>query len=274
MLVHETGVVMTPSSDRRADTFAWPAALYADSLGGADRVGVFRHNPTVKLYREILARHVRRGMAVLDLGCGHAIGGCHLAAIGGESLEYVGVDANPEACARAREVLGRLPSHRIRGEVVCSDADVFLSGATRRFDLVLCNYGFQACLRAAAGGPRAFGERMAAALDADSLVIVADVFVDEGATAEEIVRIHDYAARAAAYLRTGVHEPPGALRPAEMDAIFREAGLHIVERHEAPWFALSAYEGQRARYALRVVAKAARRMGWRSATADEQPRAI
>ena len=58
-----------------------------------------------------------------------------------------------------------------------------------------------------------------------------------------------------------------------INAKLEEAGLRIVERHEAPWFALSAYAGlQRARYALRVVAKAARRMGWRSAAPDEQPR--
>ena len=200
---------MTASPDRRADTFAWPAVLYAHSLGGADRLAMFRHNPTVKLYRGTLARYVRREMAVLDLGCGHAVGACHLAAIGGEGLAYVGVDADSAACARAREVLAGLPPERIHGEVVHSDAGVFLSGSTRRFDLVLCNYGFQACLAAAAAGPRGFGEAIAAALSPGGLLIVADAFVDAEATAPELERIHDYAARAADRLRTGVHQPPG-----------------------------------------------------------------
>ena len=249
---------MTASPDRRADTFAWPAVLYAHSLGGADRLAMFRHNPTVKLYRGTLARYVRREMAVLDLGCGHAVGACHLAAIGGEGLAYVGVDADSAACARAREVLAGLPPERIHGEVVHSDAGVFLSGSTRRFDLVLCNYGFQACLAAAAAGPRGFGEAIAAALRPGGLLIVADAFVDAEATAPELERIHDYAARAADRLRTGVHQPPGTLRPSEMDAVFLEAGLRVLERHVAPWFALSAYEGlQRARYVLRVFAKGA-----------------
>jgi SAM-dependent methyltransferase len=218
---------------------------------------MFRHNPTVKLYRGTLARYVRRGMAVLDLGCGHAIGGCHLAAVGGEGLTYVGVDADSAACARAREVLARLPPERIHGEVVHADASVFLSGSTRLFDLVLCNYGFQACL-AAAAGPRGFGKAIAAALRPGGLLIVADAFVDARATAQETERIHDYAARAAARLCTGVHQPPGALRPSQMDDIFLGTGLRIRERHVAPWFALSAYEGlQRARYVLRVFAKRA-----------------
>ncbi len=249
---------MTASSDRRAHAFPWPAALYAHSLGGADRLAMFRHNPTVKLYRGTLARHVRRGMAVLDLGCGHAIGGCHLAAIGGEGLAYVGVDADSAACVRARETLDRLPPERIHGEVVHSDARAFLSGSTRQFDLVLCNYGFQACLGAAADGPEGFGRGIAAALRPGGLLIVADAFVDARATAQETDRIHDYAARAAARLCTGVHQPPGTLRPSQMDAIFVEAGLRTLERHAAPWFALSAYEGlQRARYVLRVFAKRA-----------------
>ena len=204
---------MTASPDRRADTFAWPAVLYAHSLGGADRLAMFRHNPTVKLYRGTLARHVRREMAVLDLGCGHAVGGCHLAAIGGEGLAYVGVDADSAACARAREVLAGLPPDRIHGEVVHSDAGVFLSGSTRRFDLVLCNYGFQACLAAAAAGPRGFGEAIAATLRPGGLLIVADAFVDAEATAPERERIRDYAARAADRLRTGVHQPPGNPAP-------------------------------------------------------------
>ena len=266
---------MTLSSDRRADVFPWPAALYAHSVGGADRLGVFRHNPTVRLYREILARHLRPGMTVLDLGCGHAIGSCHLAAIDGEDLEYVGVDANKEVCARAREVLARLPAARVRGQVVCSDADAFLSGAPRRFDLVLCNHGLQACLRAAAGGPTAFGQRVAATLGIDGVLIVGDVFIDECATPQERQRIHDYAARATTYLRTGVHEPPGSLHSPEMDAIFSGVGLRLVERHDAPWFALSGYEGlQRARYALRVFARAADRAADDPTASDRRPAAI
>jgi len=64
---------VTLSSDRRADVFPWPAAWYAHSVGGADRLGGFRHNPTVRLYRGILARNLRPVMTVLDLGCGQAI---------------------------------------------------------------------------------------------------------------------------------------------------------------------------------------------------------
>jgi SAM-dependent methyltransferase len=241
--------------DRRADVFPWPAALYAHALGGADRLGVFRRNPTVKLYREILARNVRRGMAVLDLGCGHAIGGCHLAAIGGERLEYVGVDADPQVCARAREALVQLPSDRVRGEVVCADAGVFLSEARRRYDLVTCNYVIHGCFRPTPRGSCQLGADIAAALGPGGRLIVADVFVDEHATAQEVERINDAAARAAAYLRTGVHDPPGTMRRSEIETIFSAAGLQTVERHDAPWFALSAYEGvQRTRYALWVFA--------------------
>ena len=251
---------MRASPDRRADVFPWPAALYAHSLGGADRIGVFRRNPTVRLYREILARHVRSGMAVLDLGCGHAIGACHLVAVGGERVEYMGVDADADACVRARAALARLPSDRVRGEVACSDAGVFLSQTSRRFDLVLCNYAVQACLRASELGSRRFGADTAAVLSPGGRLIVADVFVDEHATVQDVERINEYAARATASLRTGVHDPPGTLRQPVMDAIFSAAGLETVERHDAPWFALSAYEGlQRARYALRVFAGPARR---------------
>ena len=247
---------MTASSDPRADAFPWPAAFYAHGLGGADRIGVFRHSPSVKLYREVLARYVRQGMRVLDLGCGYAIGGCHLAAIGGENLAYLGVDAEPAVCARAREVLVRLPGDRVRGEVVCSDASAFLAGCARRFDLVLCNYGLHACVQASADGLHGLGKGVAAALRPDGLLIAADAFFDEGATAQEIERINDYAARAAARLSTGVHRPPGTLRPAQMDAIFIGIGLRLVDRQDAPWFALSAYEGLRqARYVLRVFAK-------------------
>jgi SAM-dependent methyltransferase len=249
---------MTASSDRRADAFPWPTALYAHSLGGADRLRVFRHSPTVKLYRGALARHIRRGMRVLDLGCGYAIGGCHMAAIGGESLAYLGVDVDPAVCARAREVLVQLPHDRVRGEVVCSDATAFLTGSARRFDLVLCNYSLHACLRPTADARHEFGRSIAAVLRPDGLLIVADAFFDDRATAQEIERINDYAARAAARLCTGVHQPPGTLLPAQMEAIFLEAGLRLLERHNAPWFALSAYEGLRqARYALRVFAKPA-----------------
>ncbi|HXJ78879.1 MAG TPA: hypothetical protein VMS64_09380 [Candidatus Methylomirabilis sp.] len=86
----------------------------------------------------------------------------------------------------------------------------------------------------------------------------ADLLAEEGTTAREMERITDYAARAAARVCTGVHRPPGTLLPAQMDAAFRETGLDLVEGHDAPWFALSAYESLRqARYVLRVLAKPA-----------------
>jgi len=60
-----------------------------------------------------------------------------------------------------------------------------------------------------------------------------------------------------------------------MDAIFSGVGLRLVERHDAPWFALSGYEGlQRARYALRVFARAADRAADDPTASDRRPAAI
>ena len=235
----------------------WPSEIYAEALGGADRVAVFSRNPSVKLYRHTLARYVHPGMAVVDLGCGFAIGACHLAALGARAITYTGVEIEPRVWERARGVLARLPPDRVRGDVVCSDAGAFLGGRARTFDLALSNHSFHACVPTAGTSVgNGFGERVAATLRPGGILIVGDAFIDEGASAAEVERIHAYAARAAAYLCTGVHRNPGNVRLAQMESMLRRAGLDLLERRDAPWFALSAYLGMpHARYAMRVFAK-------------------
>src|SRR5262249_11605479 len=140
--------------------------------------------------------------------------------------------------------------------VVCSDASAFLAGSSRRFDLVLCNHSLHACATNAAGGLGKLAEGIATAMRPAGAAIAADVFFDEGATGQEIDGITHYEARSAACLCTGVYRAPGTLRAADMESIFLGAGLHLLGRHDAPWFALSAYEGLRqARYALAVFVK-------------------
>jgi SAM-dependent methyltransferase len=245
------------SAGQRTDAFLWPSEIYAEALGGADRIPVFSRSPSVKLYRHTLARYVRPGMGVLDIGCGFTIGGCHLAAMGAFGITYTGVDIEPRVCERARGILARLPRDLVRGDVVCSDASAFLPACARKFEIALCNYSFHACLPTAGTAVGAgLGEGVAATLRPGGVLIVADAFIDEGTPVEEVHRIKAYAARAAGHLCTGVHRDPGSVCPAQMESTFRRAGLHLLESRDVPWFVLSTYRGMpHARYALRVFVK-------------------
>jgi len=205
--------------------------IYAVALDDSPFFRFYDRSPVTRLLLATLPRYLRPGASVLDVGCGNAIGACHLVASGGQSLAYVGLDQDQAVCDWARRVLDYLPADRLRGRVLTQSLQEFLDGPASTFDLILSSWAFRSCLdlrRAETHGPTSRG--IAARLAPEGTLLIGDAFIAPGATDEEIDRIHHHHRRLVGERGTG-----HPIFPPELIAtLFEGAGLRCVERQDVP----------------------------------------
>ena len=65
--------------------------IYAAALDDSPYFRFYERSPVTRILLDTIPRYVRPGASVLDIGCGNAIGACHLVASGGQNLTYVGI---------------------------------------------------------------------------------------------------------------------------------------------------------------------------------------
>jgi SAM-dependent methyltransferase len=212
--------------------------IYAAALDDSPYFRFYERSPVTRLLLDTIPRHLRTGAAVLDIGCGNAIGACHLVAAGGRGLTYVGVDADPTVCAWARRVLGSLPPDRVRGSIVADTLERYLASHPPAFDLILSSWAFRGCVDVrAAGTHEPICRAIADLLGPGGVLLVGDAFIAEGASDEEIARINRHHARLVGDRGTGHPIFP----PERIAALFAQAGLACVERHDVPALPLGAF---------------------------------
>src|SRR5262245_18934931 len=117
-----------------------PPEYYGAALEGAPVFKGLDRSPSTRLLREVLPRYLRAGMSMLDIGCGNAIGACHLAAAGASAITYVGLDPDPEIAPSARAVLAQLPAERVTGRVVTQTIQDFAAADHTAVHLIYCNW--------------------------------------------------------------------------------------------------------------------------------------
>jgi SAM-dependent methyltransferase len=212
--------------------------IYAAALDDSPYFRFYERSPVTRLLLDTMPRYLRDGASVLDLGCGNAIGACHLVASGGRNLSYVGIDADLTVCQWARKVLDSLPPAELRGRIVTQTLEEYLAGPASHFDLILSSWAFRSCVDARLPQTHDVISRAIAGLLApDGVLLVGDAFIASGATSEEIDRIHRHHIRLAGDRGTG-----HPIFPPELIAtLFERAGLECVERLEVPALPLGQF---------------------------------
>ena len=205
--------------------------IYAVALDDSPYFRFYERSPVTRLLLATLPRYVRPGASVLDVGCGNAIGACHLVASGGQDLIYLGVDSDQRMCVWAHRVLDHLPADRLRGHVLTQSLQEFLDAPARTFDLILSSWAFRSCLdlrRFETHEPISRG--IAARLAPGGTLLIGDAFIAPGASSEEIDRIHHHHRRLVGERGTGHPIFP----PEQIAALFEVAGLRCVDRQDVP----------------------------------------
>lgn len=222
-----------------------PAVLYQALEGRVPGIRFRDKSPALRAFVSVLARHLRRGARVLDVGCGVGIGACHVAAVAPGQVSYVGLDPDPVACGAARAVLATLP---VRGVIVQRTVQSYLATDASRADLIIWNCAFHECLNAVDAATEAgVVAGLSRLLEPTGVLVLGTPFIAHGGTADEAERIYLYADRLAG--RSGRDGPfPD---PDRLVTLFTGAGLVLVERHETAMGPLTHYLGMpHARYAL------------------------
>ena len=231
-----------------------PPEYYGAALDGAPVFKRLDRSPSTRLLREVLPRYLHAGMSVLDIGCGNAIGACHLAAAGARAITYVGLDPDPEVVPSARAVLAHLPAERVAGRVVTQTVQDFAAAGHAPVDLVYCNWAFHCCLdpaRPDLDGPLA--AMVAGCLAPSGVLLLGDGFVEPGTSTEEIERIQRYNM----YLVAGRSRGNPYPAPEALADLFGASGLTRIERHDVVALPLARYMRMGAfRYALQAFARA------------------
>jgi len=228
--------------------------FYATALDDSPYFRFYERSPVTRLLLETLPRYLRPGASVLDLGCGNAIAACHLAACESRELTYLGIDPDPAVCEWATRVLASLPADRVRGRVLPVTQDAYLASAPERFDLIVSSWAFRGCLdvrRPETHRPTtvAIADRLAG----DGALIVGDAFVAAGAARDEIERIGECHRRLVG--DRGVGNP--VFPPERIAALFAEAGLERIERHDVAALPLARFlDILHDQYALQVFRRA------------------
>jgi len=223
-------------------------------------------SPPVRLLGEVLPRHLRPGTRVVDVGCGIALGACHLVAAGAEGVEYVGLDPRDDVCGPARTVLASLPAAAVHGRIVRTTLGAYLEVGRASADLALCLAAFHECVDPEP--PGTIAAELAALLREGGRLVVGDPCVSSGAGPEEVARIR----RHAEHPRIPGDGGKPYLDPRALRAALTGAGLELLEWHEGPLFLLGEYLGlPHARYALAVLGAQRRRPGAPPASGEARP---
>jgi SAM-dependent methyltransferase len=229
--------------------------FYAAALDDSPYFQFYDRSPVTRILRDVLPRYLPQGAAVLDLGCGNAIGACHLAASGGQGLTYLGIDPDAAVCEWARKVLASLPRERVRGHVLAQTLEQYLTSTPPPVNLILSSWSFRCCVDVRREETH---ERLTSAI-ADLLLpggvlVVGDGFIAPGATDEEIGRIRGYHDRLVGERGTGNPVFP----PDQIEALFTRAGLSQVERHDVLAVPLARFLGMpHDRFGLQVFRRGA-----------------
>jgi len=205
--------------------------IYAVALDDSPYFRFYERSPVTRLLLATLSRYLRPGASVLDMGCGNAIGACHLVASGGQGLTYVGLDPDQTVCEWARRVLDHLPADRLRGRIVAQNLQDFLAAGASRFDLIFSSWAFRGCVdvrRPETHEP--ISGAIAARLAPAGTLLIGDAFIATGATSEEVDRIHYHHGRLVGERGSGHPIFP----PELIAALFERAGLRCVERQDVP----------------------------------------
>jgi len=212
--------------------------IYAAALDDSPYFRFYERSPVTRLLLDTIPRYLRAGSSVLDVGCGNAIGACHLVASGARNLTYLGIDADPAVCQWARKVLDSLPPAELRGHIVTQTLEKYLASPSSRFDLILSSWAFRSCVDVRHTQTHdAISHAMAGLLAPHGVLLIGDAFIAAGATSEEIGRIHRHHLRLVGDRGTG-----HPIFPPELIAtLFEGAGLERVERLEVPALPLGRF---------------------------------
>jgi SAM-dependent methyltransferase len=227
-----------------------PPEYYGAALEGAPVFKGLDHSPSTRLLREVLPRYVRAGMSVLDIGCGNAIGACHLAAAGATSVTYVGLDPDPDIAPSARAVLAHLPADRVSGRVLTQTVQDFAAAGHGPVDLIYCNWAFHCCLDPARPDDDApLAALVARCLAPSGVLLLGDGFMEPGTSADEVERIKRYNM----YLVAGRSHGNPYPAPEALAELFSAAGLAWLERRDVVALPLARYMRMAGfRYALQA----------------------
>jgi len=229
----------------------WPDAIYGCLR---EQARGFRHvdrSPADRALRELLPSILRPGVQVLDVGCGTGVMACHLAASGAESVVYLGIDPDPEACAVARRVLVGLPQDRVRGEVEVMGVEDYLRHPGRSADLVIAARSLHECLDPQdPGSLSSLAARLAALVAPGGRLLVCEPVTAPEASAEESARIEAYGGSIAG--EGGKPHVAAAL----IHEAFAATGLDIAWQRDGERLILGRHLGlARARYDLLLLAR-------------------
>jgi SAM-dependent methyltransferase len=229
--------------------------LYAAALDDSPYFRFFELSPVTRILQRTIPRHLRPGATVLDMGCGNAIGACHLAAAGGVGLTYVGIDPDPAACEWARHVLASLPAERVQGRILEGTLEEYLAAASSKFDVILSSWAFRCCVDLRRPDTHeSTATAIAEVLAPEGTLLVGDAFIAPGATDEEIERIRRHHDSLIGARATGHPVFP----PELIETLFARAGLFRAERHDVLALALGQFLGMpHDRYCLQVFRRAA-----------------
>lgn len=229
---------------------AWPGSCYPPAIAQAHPFIMYAPGP--RALRARLPRYLRPGLRVLDIGCGVGIGACHLAASGARGVTYTGVDPDPSACRRARDVLASLPGDQVRGRIAERSLQEHLDTTPPAVDLILWTFAFHDCVDVTAVHSHgALCAATAALLRPGGHLIALDGGFAPGVTADEVERTYAYMEHVVGHSDRGRYFPRG-----EIVRLFTEAGLTLVEECAVPLVALAGYLGlPHARAVLLVLAR-------------------
>jgi SAM-dependent methyltransferase len=224
--------------------------FYAAALDDSPYFRFYDRSPVTRALRDVIPRYLHSGASVLDLGCGNAIGACHLAASGGQDLTYMGIDPDPVVCTWARKVLTSLPRERVRGQVLTQTLEEYLGSAPPTYDLILSSWAFRCCVDVRRTETHeSLTAAIANLLSPGGVLIVGDAFIGSGATDEEIARIRCYHDRLVGERGTGNPVFP----PELVEGLFTRAGLSRIEHHDVLAVPLGHFLGMpHDRYSLQV----------------------
>lgn len=212
--------------------------IYAAALDDSPYFRFYERSPVTRILLDAIPRYLRPGASVLDIGCGNAIGACHLVASGGRNLTYVGIDADATVCDWARRVLDSLPPDRLQGRIVTQPLQELLASPLPRFDLILSSWAFRGCVDVRLPQTHEHTCRAIAGLLAPrGVLLVGDAFIASGATSEEIDRIRRHHERLVGDRGSGHPIFP----PELIAALFEGAGLTRVECHDVPALPLGQF---------------------------------
>ena len=227
-----------------------PPEYYGAALEGAPVFKGLDRSPSTRLLREVLPHYVRAGMSVLDIGCGNAIGACHLAAAGATNVTYVGLDPDPDIAPSAHAVLAHLPADRVSGRVLTQTVQDFAAARHAPVDLIYCNWAFHCCLDPARPVDDApLAAIVARCLAASGVLLLGDGFVEPGTSTDEIERIKRYNM----YLVAGRSQGNPYPAPEALAELFIASGLTWLERRDVVALPLARYMRMAGfRYALQM----------------------